>query len=36
LPKTPDKVLETAAMTASNAAHLAGLLQANPYPGVSQ
>jgi multimeric flavodoxin WrbA len=36
LPKTPDKVLETAAMTASNAAHLAGLLQANPYPGVPQ
>ncbi len=35
LPATPDKVLETAAMTASNAAHLAKLLQAETYPGVS-
>jgi multimeric flavodoxin WrbA len=34
LPKTPDKVLETAAMTASNAAHLAKLLQTETYPGV--
>ena len=34
LPKTPDKVLETAAMTASNAAHLAKLLKAANYPGV--
>lgn len=35
LKKTPDKVTETAAMAASNAAHLAGLLNAKPYPGVS-
>jgi multimeric flavodoxin WrbA len=34
LGKTPDKVLETAAMTASNAAHLAKLLKAENYPGV--
>jgi multimeric flavodoxin WrbA len=34
LEKTPDKVLETAAMTASNAAHLAGLLRHARYPGV--
>ena len=34
LPKTPDKVIETAAMTASNAAHLAKLLKAANYPGV--
>lgn len=34
LPKTPDKVLETAATTASNAAHLAKLLKAAIYPGV--
>ena len=33
LPKTPDKVLATAAMTASNAAHLAQLLKASQYPG---
>jgi len=33
LPKTPDKVLETAAMVATNAAHLARLLKANPIPG---
>lgn len=36
LTETPDKVLETAAMAASNAAHLAGLLQANPYPGIPE
>jgi multimeric flavodoxin WrbA len=30
---TPPKVLETAKMVAANAAHLAGLLKANPYPG---
>ena len=36
LPKTPDKVLETAAMTASNAAHLAQLLKSATYPGVEQ
>lgn len=29
----PDKVAETAAMTASNAAHLAKLLKRAPYPG---
>jgi multimeric flavodoxin WrbA len=34
LPKVPGKVAESAAMAASNAAHLAGLLKARPYPGV--
>ena len=34
LPKIPDKVQESAAMAASNAAHLAGLLKARPYPGL--
>jgi multimeric flavodoxin WrbA len=34
LPNTPDKVRETAAMTASNAAHLARLLTQTCYPGV--
>lgn len=29
----PDKVAESAAMAASNAAHLAGLLKREPYPG---
>ncbi|CAN5368579.1 NAD(P)H-dependent oxidoreductase [soil metagenome] len=33
LKKTPPKVLETAKMVAGNAAHLAGLLKAKPYPG---
>ncbi len=33
LEKTPDKVTQTAAMQASNAAHLAGLLKGNRYPG---
>jgi multimeric flavodoxin WrbA len=33
LGQTPDKVEETAQMVAANAAHLAGLLKANPYPG---
>jgi multimeric flavodoxin WrbA len=33
LKKTPDKVTETAAMVAANAAHLAGLLKSKPYPG---
>ena len=33
LSKRPDKVDETAAMVASNAAHLAGLLKSHPYPG---
>ncbi|HEX9948389.1 MAG TPA: NAD(P)H-dependent oxidoreductase [Allosphingosinicella sp.] len=34
LPKVPDNVAETAAMAASNAAHLAGMLKERPYPGV--
>jgi multimeric flavodoxin WrbA len=33
LGQTPDKVEETAQMVAANAAHVAGLLKANPYPG---
>lgn len=33
LPNIPDKVQETAAMAASNAAHLAALLKEQPYPG---
>ena len=33
LPKVPDKVAETAAMVASNAAHLARLLKQSPFPG---
>jgi multimeric flavodoxin WrbA len=33
LDKTPEKVTKTAKMVAGNAAHLAGLLQASPYPG---
>jgi multimeric flavodoxin WrbA len=36
LPKVPDKVSESAKMLASNAAHLAGLLEAQNYPGVEQ
>ena len=32
LPKTPDKVSQTASMVAANAAHLARLLKDNPYP----
>jgi multimeric flavodoxin WrbA len=35
LPETPEKTLETAAMTASNAAHLAGILKHAQYPGVA-
>ena len=35
LKTTPDKVLETAAMTASNAAHLARLLKNENFSGVS-
>ena len=35
LPKVPDKVSETVAMAASNAAHLASLLSDRPYPGVA-
>jgi multimeric flavodoxin WrbA len=34
LPSVPDKVSQAAAMLASNAAHLAGLLQNRGYPGV--
>ena len=34
LPETPEKTTETAAMTAANAVHLAGLLKDKPYPGV--
>ena len=33
LPQIPDKVQETAAKAASNAAHLARLLKQSPYPG---
>ena len=33
LDEVPDKVDETAGMVAGNAAHLAGLLKADPYPG---
>jgi len=33
LPAIPDKVRESAAMAASNGAHLAALLKAQPYPG---
>ncbi|MES2339554.1 MAG: NAD(P)H-dependent oxidoreductase [Pseudomonadota bacterium] len=33
LPDTPEKVTKTAKMVASNAAHLAGLLKASPFPG---
>ena len=33
LPRIPDKVASTAAMAASNAAHLAALLRDKPYPG---
>ncbi len=36
LKKTPDVVQETAAMLASNAAHLAALLQQKPFPGVEE
>jgi multimeric flavodoxin WrbA len=34
LDKVPDKVLQTAAMVAANAAHLARLLKSRPYAGV--
>ena len=33
LKATPDKVTETAKMVVGNAAHLAGLLKSEPYPG---
>lgn len=32
LPKTPDKVADTISTIARNAVHLAGILQAHPYP----
>lgn len=36
LPQIPEKVSSTAAMVASNAAHLAELLKGQQYPGVAQ
>jgi multimeric flavodoxin WrbA len=36
LPAVPEKVTEAAKMLASNAAHLAGLLKAQAYPGVAE
>jgi hypothetical protein len=33
LPSVPEKVEQTAAMAAGNAAHLARLLKSEPYPG---
>jgi multimeric flavodoxin WrbA len=36
LPQVPEKVAEAAKMLASNAAHLAGLLKAQAYPGIDQ
>jgi multimeric flavodoxin WrbA len=36
LPSIPDKVQQTLDMAASNAAHLAGLLKQDPFPGVPQ
>ena len=30
---TPEPVAKTAKMVAANAAHLAGLLKSNPFPG---
>ncbi|WP_158010587.1 hypothetical protein [Tardibacter chloracetimidivorans] len=36
LPETPDKISQTAAMLASNAAHLAGLLKQAAYPGLEE
>ena len=33
LPNIPEKVEQSAAMAASNAAHLAALLKERPYPG---
>lgn len=35
LPQVPEKVQQTADMLASNAAHLAELLKAQPYPGLT-
>jgi hypothetical protein len=36
LPEVPDAVQQGAAMLASNAAHVAKLLKAQPYTGVEQ
>lgn len=36
LPKVPDPVAKTAAMLASNAAHLANVLKQHAYPGVAK
>jgi len=36
LPNIPEMVEQTAAMAASNAAHLAGMLKERPYPGVEE
>lgn len=36
LPQVPDKVRQTAAMLAANAAHLAGLLKDAGYPGIDR
>lgn len=36
LPAVPDKVQESAAMAAGNAAHLAGMLKERPYPGLEE
>lgn len=36
LKQVPPKIAQTAQMLASNAAHLAGLLKANAYPGVGK
>lgn len=35
LDETPDKTIETAKMVATNASHLAKLLQGRPYPGTN-
>ena len=36
LPNIPERIEQSAAMAASNAAHLAGLLVSKPYPGASE
>lgn len=36
LEEVPEQVLQTAAMLAANASHLARLLKERPYPGISQ
>jgi glycine/serine hydroxymethyltransferase len=35
LPETPKAVAAATAMLAANAAHLAGLIAGNPYPGIA-